>query len=164
MEQAKQVATTALRAIEAKQASKMSSTVRLTPPLPAAWPPNGRTFVYAYAARFDPSLHDAERTTPPWGRLVITNDAGRAALAFDERATQLGAAEPQGFRPVGKDDPIVAQQKPAQASVLNATSEAALDAVAVRAYYCAWFRYNGVVAARVRPRHAEFVRWLACKQ
>lgn len=164
MEQAKRVATTALRAIEAKQASKISSTLRLTPPIPAAWPPNGRTFVYTYAARFDPSLHDAERTTPPWGRLVITNDAGRAALAFDELATQLGAAEPQGFRPVGKDDPIIAQQKSAQASVLNATSEAALDAVAVRAYYCAWFRYNGVVAARVRPRHADFVRWLACKQ
>jgi hypothetical protein len=134
--------------------------LRTTPPFPAAWPPDGSSVVYAYATRFDPSLRDAERTSQPWGRVRI-DAKGQVSLEHAEKA--LGRAEPQGFRPVSKDDPVLAARAAAQASVLTATSLEALDAAQVRAFYCAWLRYNGVVAKSVRVRHEAFVKWLECR-
>lgn len=150
----------AAKAAFAKVEGSAGWDLRLSPPFPATWPPTGATLVHAYAARFDPSLSDAERTAPPWGRVRIAPDG---AISVEGVATRLGEATPQGFFPVTKEHPLRAAREAAQRSVLSATSEAALDAAAVRAFYCAWLGANGVAGRSIQAQHAGFVAWLKCR-
>lgn len=152
--QAKAVAEKALASV----ADSSGALVRLTPPFPSAWPPNGKAVIYAYAARFDPSLHDAERTSPPWARLRV--EGGKVTLADADKT--LGKSEPQGFRPIAKDHPLIAKRAAGEAALLAATAVPTTSADDVRAYYCAWASLNGVAAAHVRPHHSAFFTWLAC--
>jgi len=132
--------------------------VNLSPIFPAAWPPEGKSVIYGYARAFDTGLHDAERVGNIWAEARLSGEAVKIE-AVHAAIEDLG---PQGFRPIGRDDPVIALNEIAQDRLLAAKSEKDFDED-VRKFYCRWRRYNGVIAAKIEPLQQGFFGWLACK-
>jgi hypothetical protein len=140
---------------------------RISPPFPAAWPPDGTGIAcyYAYAVGFQPAaLADAERLGPVWARVKV-DITGASPPRFEVLAKEIKAVGTIGVRPLRREeaevyrsgDSVVGQV--CQASTKTDTK--ALDASAVREYYCAWSRDSGQ-GERIRSYHPEFFKWLGC--
>ena len=140
---------------------------RISPPIPAAWPPDGKgvLYYYAYATGFQPAaLIDAERLGPVWARVKV-DATGASAPRLEVLAKEINVVGTIGVRPLTKEeiavydigDPVVAQVYEAS----RKTDAKALDAPSVRKYYCAWSRDSGV-GHDVRKYQPEFFRWLGC--
>jgi hypothetical protein len=140
---------------------------RISPPFPAAWPPDGKgvLYYYAYATGFQPAaLADAERLGPVWARVKV-DTTGQEALQVEVLAKEINVVGTIGVRPLTKEeiavydtgDTVVAQVYEAS----RRTDAKALDAPSVRKYYCAWSRDSGV-GKDISSYHPEFVKWLGC--
>jgi hypothetical protein len=114
--------------------------------------------VYGYARAFDTGLHDAERVGNIWAEARLSGEA----VKIEAVRTAIEDLGPQGFRPIGKDDPVIALDEIAQDKLLAAKSEKDLDED-VRKFYCQWRHYNGVIAAKIEPLQKGFFAWLGCK-
>ncbi|MFT3707988.1 MAG: hypothetical protein QM817_10065 [Archangium sp.] len=128
---------------------------RLTPALPAEWPPksNAATVIrYAFAAAQDPLIRDGEPTTPPFASIEIAPDDSVKVTALTK---SLGATQIQGFKPITKDeaDRLSADLlEPARAGQMSN----------LRVSWCLWLKYNGVVGAQLKAKHAAFFDALDC--
>ena len=68
---------------------------------------------------------------------------------------QLGPTEPQGFSPITKDEADRLSKdliEPARAGQMSN----------LRAPWCLWLKYNGVVGAQLAARHKSFFDALEC--
>lgn len=129
---------------------------RMTPAVPAEWPPKSNAapvIRYVYAAMADPTvLRDAERTSPPFASVEIAADGTAKVSAL---VKELGATEPQGFKPVTKDEAERLKAdliEPARAGQMSS----------MRAQWCTWLRYNGVVGQHLAAKHKSFFDALEC--
>ena len=140
---------------------------RISPPFPAAWPPDGKgtLYYYAYAAGLQPAgLADAERLGPVWARVKV-EVTGASPPRLEVLAKEIKAVGTIGVRPLKQEeievykssDSVVAQVCEASTK----TDAKVLDASSVRKYYCAWGRDSGV-GGDIRSYHPEFFRWLGC--
>ena len=140
---------------------------RISPPFPAAWPPDGKgiAYYYAYAAGFQPAaLIDAERLGPVWARVKV-DATGQSPPRVEVLAKEIKVVGTIGVRPLTKEeiavydtgDAVVAQVYEAS----RKTDAKALDALSVRKYYCAWSKDSGV-GENIRRYHPEFFKWLGC--
>lgn len=137
---------------------RSSWSVGLSPVFPASWPPGGACVVYGYARAFGFHLSDAELAGGLWAEARIAGGEVRVENVR-EAVKELG---PQGFRPIGKDDPAITLHEVAQRKVLAARSLRDLDDE-VRRFYCQWRSYNGVIAREIEPLQKPFFEWLGCK-
>jgi hypothetical protein len=126
------------------------------PPLPSEWPmtPKGTLVRWVFAAAMDIGLHDGERVGSAWARVDLAADGTETVTVVATALEDLGV---QGVRPITKE----------QAAELRAafTSEDALRAgelTKVKAPFCRWAGFNGVIAARLKAHHAAFFKALAC--
>lgn len=130
---------------------------RLTPAIPAEWTPKSNSapvIRYAYAAMFDPSLHDGERTTAPFAMIEIAPDG---STKVSGTMKTLGKLEVQGVKPITKDEADRMKGdliEPARAGQMGS----------LRMPWCLWLRYNGVVGADLKTRHPEFFAALKCDE
>ena len=134
---------------------------RLTPPLPAVWPPDGKGgyVVHAFAAAMRPSLHDGEEVAAPWIRFQL----GGGALESRDLGTlrRLGM---QGVRPLNAAEAEVARTADAaeQAVVALTKTTRSDPAPLVKRYYCQWASNNAVIGAELKRLHAGFFTALGC--
>jgi len=139
--------------------------LRVTPPLPAAWPPDGSgaVVVYGYAAGLNFNLRDAEYVAAPWGRIAIpgSGDGPLTVAALGDRFEPLG---PHGVRPLAGEELEIARSgsKAAEAVLSLAASRDTTPDELVSRYYCQWLRDSGA-GEPVGRRHPAFVTWLGCK-
>jgi hypothetical protein len=140
---------------------------RISPPFPAAWPPDGIGIVYyyAYATGFQPAaLADAERLGPVWARVKV-DATGQEALQVEVLAKEINVVGTIGVRPLTQEEITVYDTGDAVAAQVceasRKTDAKALDAPSVRKYYCAWSRDSGQ-GETIRRYHPEFFRWLGC--
>ena len=140
---------------------------RISPPIPAAWPPDGKgvLYYYAYATGFQPAaLIDAERLGPVWARVKV-DATGASAPRLEVLAKEINVVGTIGVRPLTQEeitvydtgDAVVAQV----CEVSTKPDAKVLDAPSVRKYYCAWSKDSGV-GKDIRTYHPEFFRWLGC--
>ena len=129
---------------------------RVAPPLPSEWPMTKKsTFVrWVFAAGMDVGLHDGERVAAPWARIDTAADGASKLTVLTKT---LSSADIQGVKPISK----------AEADLVTGVFEtsAALEAgqlAALKPSWCAWLKYNGVIAAKLEPNHAAFFTALAC--
>lgn len=138
---------------------------RITPPFPAAWPPDGSGAVdyYAYAFAFDPRIADGERLGAPWARIRVEGRSGEPRLELLARTVQERGI--QGVRPLSPNEAAVMRDAPALEekllSLLVSRRPFPFAADDVRQYYCLWAGLNAV-AEELRPSHAAFFEWLGC--
>ncbi|MER2563762.1 MAG: hypothetical protein ABTQ32_23735 [Myxococcaceae bacterium] len=129
---------------------------RLTPPMPSEWPmtPKSTLVRWVFAAGMDVGLRDGERVAAPWGRVDVSADG---TATFTAVSKSLEGNDIQGVRPITKAEADVVRQ-------VFETSEAlrAGDLAAVKEPWCRWLRYNGVIAAKLKPKHEAFFTALAC--
>lgn len=138
---------------------------RLSPPIPAVWPPTGKGgyFVYAFAAGPRPSLHDGEEVGAPWARATIDGANQRV-----DDLGQLKRLGMQGVRALGAPETEIAHTADAAAQVVvtltrtPAPKPVPKPAPIVQRYYCQWSFYNAVVAAELQRLHPDFWKWLGC--
>jgi hypothetical protein len=139
---------------------------RLSPPVPATWPPTGKGgyYVYAFAAGARPSVHDGEEVAAPWARAVIDGTNQRV-----EDLGQLKRLGMQGVRPLsGSTVEILKTAEAAEQEVVALTRTAApksgppKPAPVVQRYYCQWSFDNAVIAAELQRLHPDFWKWLGC--
>lgn len=134
----------------------LSWTVRLTPALPAEWTPKSNdapVVRYAYAAAFDPSLSDAERTSPPFAKLELGPDG---TTRVTKLADSLGKVEVQGFSPISKSEAEL------QAGDLIEPARKG-QMTFLRVPWCSWKKHHGVVAQHLAAKHPAFFEALACE-
>jgi hypothetical protein len=140
---------------------------RISPPFPAAWPPDGKGIVcyYAYATGFQPVfLADAERLGPVWARVKV-DLTGQSAPQLEVLAKEIKAVGTIGVRPLTKEEADVYDTGEAVAAQVyeasRRTDTKALDAASTRRYYCAWSRDTGQ-GDNIRSYHPKFFKWLGC--
>ena len=140
----------------------------ISPPFPAAWPPDGKGMVYyyAYASGFRMGLVDAEVVAAPWGRLTADALAGVSPKLemLGERLTDAGV---QGVRPLEPEEISVYKTKEAVEARILALSQSKsippADEKLIRLYFCQWRKGNGVIAGQIGKFHPGFFKWLECK-
>ncbi len=142
-----------------------SWSLRVTPPLPATWPPDGSgaVVVYGYAAGMNFNLRDGEYVAAPWGKIAIpgSGDGALTIAAIGDRFEPLG---PHGVRPLAGDELEIARSggKAAEAVLNRAASRDTSPDDLISRYYCQWLRDSGA-GEPVKQRHPAFVTWLGCK-
>jgi hypothetical protein len=148
-------------------ASWIGWSYRISPPFPAAWPPDGKGIVYyyAYATGFQPAaLIDAERLGPVWARVKV-DATGQEAPRLEVLAKEIKVVGTIGVRPLTQEEIAVYDTGDAVAAQVceasRKTDPKALDAPSVRKYYCAWSKDSGV-GDDIRKYQPEFFRWLGC--
>lgn len=127
--------------------------MRVSPAFPMTWPGPTALRRYAFAGGFDPNLRDGERVAAPFAFVEFTAKGS----TIKQTSTALSLLGTQGIEPISK----------AQAAVVQSIDEADAALLAgklesVRAGYCAWISYNGVLAAHLRPSHDAFFKALDC--
>jgi hypothetical protein len=134
---------------------------RMTPPVPRAWPPDGKSgyVVYAFAAGMRGSLHDGEEVAAPWAALAVQG----GALSVKELGN-LRRVGMQGVRPMqASEEEVGRTADAAQQALLTLTrSTQARPVPLIQRYYCQWFGNNVVIAGEVRALHPDFFKWLGC--
>ncbi len=140
---------------------------QISPPIPAAWPPDGKgvLYYYAYATGFQPAaLIDAERLGPVWARVKV-DATGQEALQVEVLAKEINVVGTIGVRPLTQEEIAVYDTGDAVAAQVceasRKTDAKGLDAPSVRKYYCAWSKDSGV-GENIRRYHPEFFKWLGC--
>lgn len=140
---------------------------RISPPFPAAWPPDGKglLYYYAYAAGLQPGvLADAERLGPVWARVKVDATA-QSAPQLEILAKEIKVVGTIGVGPLRQEEvAIYGSREVVVAQVWEASTKTdakALDAPSVRKYYCAWSKDSGV-GENIRRYHPEFFKWLGC--
>jgi len=140
---------------------------RISPPFPAAWPPDGKGIVYyyAYAAGFQPAeLADAERLGPVWAQVKV-DVTGASGPRLEILAKEIKVVGTIGVRPLTKEEIAVYDTGEAVAAQIHEASKKtdtkALDAASARKYYCAWSRDSGQ-GENIRSYHPQFFNWLGC--
>lgn len=138
---------------------------RITPPFPAAWPPDGsaRAVLYAYAEGFDLGLADAVRVAAPWAivEAALPPGGNPAVARLPGDWSELGI---QGVRPLSPEE--MPQRPPSEGAEAFLARTFSSPAAAQEArgglcgHYGFWARHNGVIARAVRPRHPAFFKWL----
>lgn len=134
----------------------LSWSVRLTPALPAEWTPKSNdapVVRYAYAAGFDPSVSDGERTTPPFAKLEIAPDGTTKVTKLLET---VGKLEIQGVKPISRGEADLQS-----GDLLEPARKGQLSSL--RVPWCTWKKYHGVVAQHLAARHPAFFDALACE-
>lgn len=128
---------------------------RVSPPLPSEWPmtPKSALVRWVYAAGMDLQLHDGERVAAPWARLDETDGAQKLTTL----STALELIGTQGVKPITREEADVVTSVFQAGGALRAG-----DLAKVKPGWCAWLRYNGVIAAKLKPRHQAFFTALAC--
>jgi hypothetical protein len=141
---------------------------RLSPPFPAAWPPDGEGVVcyYAYSTGFSPArLADAEVLGPVWARVKV-DARGRSAPQLQILDRVIKEAGVIGVQPLGKNEVAASMDGDSAAEqIIQASTRTDAKPLAtplIRQYYCAWNRNAGVAEA-IRPFHPEFFKWLDCR-
>jgi hypothetical protein len=140
---------------------------QLTPPIPAAWPPDGQGIVYyyafAYGTRMD--LRDAQSFAAPWARITVEGESAPRLEILEKAIQQVGI---QGVRPLREEEARILSQRAVvegQIHRLTAkTSLAGIDPRPLREYFQFWCSTHGVIAEQLRPRHPQFFAWAGCKQ
>ena len=144
------------RSLEPKGGRKVTWAVRLTPALPAEWTPKSNdapVVRYAYAAAFDPSLSDGERTSPPFARLEIAPDGTTRVTKLTDT---LGKLEIQGVKPITRSEADLQSGdliEPARKGQLSS----------LRVPWCTWKKRHAVVARHLAAQHPAFFDALACE-
>lgn len=140
-----------------KQGPGPSWDYRVTPPFPSEWPmtPKSTLVRWVYASAMDPGIRDGQRVAGPWARIDVALD-GVAKLTTLSKTLEGNSI--QGVKPLMAE----------QIEVLNKVDETsdALrsgDLKAVKPSWCLWLRYNGVIAAKLKPKHQAFLTALACE-
>lgn len=132
----------------------MSWDLRLTPALPAQWPPTSNSAPvvrYAYGAAFDPSIH-GERNSAPFAMVEIAGDGATKVTQLTKALEQL---EIQGVRPITKGEAEL------QSGDLIAPARAG-QMSSLRVPWCTWKRNHGVVSKHLEQKHAAFFEALQC--
>jgi hypothetical protein len=140
---------------------------QLTPPIPAAWPPDGQGVVYyyafAYGTRMD--LRDAQLVAVPWARITVDGESTPRLEILEKEIKQVGI---QGVRPLRKEEiEIFAQRAAVEEQIRKLATKtflAGIDPQPLREFFQFWCSTHGVVAEQLRPRHPQFFAWVGCKQ
>ncbi|MBT9555927.1 MAG: hypothetical protein IV100_07860 [Myxococcales bacterium] len=142
-----------------------SWSLRVTPPLPSVWPPDGSgaVVVYGFAAGMNFNLRDGEYVAAPWGRVAIPGsvDGALTVAALGDRFEPLG---PHGVRPLAGDELEIARSggQAAEAVLNRAAGRDTTPDELISRYYCQWLRDSGA-GEPVKQHHSAFVTWLGCK-
>ncbi len=132
--------------------------LRVAPPFPAAWPPDGkgRLVVYAFAGGMRPGLRDAEEVAAPWGRVTVDGDA----LSFADLG-ELRSLGVHGVRPIAGEELAIARSGDAAADDLAALARGTTlgDAPRVQRFYRQWLR-DGGLGDELRRLHPAFTAWV----
>ncbi len=141
---------------------------RISPPFPAAWPPDGKGLVYyyAYAAARNPSvLMDGEWLGPLWARVSL-DATSRSVPQLEILTREIKEVGTIGVRPLMKEEINIYNSADAVAAELRKAVQSAdlrgLNAPLIRQYYCAWGRDTGMGKA-IQTYHPAFFKWLSCK-
>lgn len=129
---------------------------RVAPPMPSEWPmtPKSTLVRWVYASGMDMQISDGQRVAGPWARVVTTAD-GTSKLEVLSKA--LEGNDIQGVKPISSTDADIVGK-------VFETDEAlrAGDLATLKGPWCRWLRYNGVIAAKLKPKHQAFFTALAC--
>lgn len=141
----------------------------LTPPLPAAWPPNGDGILayYAYAYGLGTHLSDGEYNSAPWGRLLVKTK-GSAKPEFERLANEVKELGTQGVRPLTQEETEIRATedlayKSLRSLARGKSAPKGPDRV-LQAYYCLWLGTHGVVAGSLEEKLGAFFKWLDCER
>jgi hypothetical protein len=131
---------------------------RLTPALPAAWPPPAAGSAalewFAYAARALPTGVIAYEVSGPAHHVTLTLPSGGPLAEVMAEGTAKGREESPGAAVTG-----LAQAQQALVDVLTGTRKAEAAKTDLKAYL-AWAQSSPVIGADVRKRKAAFFAWL----
>jgi hypothetical protein len=129
---------------------------RVAPPMPSDWPmtPKSTIVRWVFAAAIDYGLSDGERVAAPWARIDVAPD-GTAKLTVVSKA--LEGNDIQGVKPIMKTEADLVRKVFETSDALRAG-----DLAAVKEPWCKWLQYNGVIAAKLKPKHEAFFTALAC--
>lgn len=129
---------------------------RVAPPLPSEWPmtPKSTLVRWVYGAGRDLDLRDGERIAAPWARIDVGVDGVPTLTTLSKR---LDVIDTQGVRPVSKADAEAVRRVYEADDALRKN-----DLAQVRAGYCLWRSWNGVIARQLEAKHAAFFAALQC--
>ena len=127
---------------------------RRTTFFPAAWPPDGRLVVYAYAARTG-DVSDGERIARPFAKATVALDGTIAIEPIASALVELGI---QGFWPVLRTDidRQLALGDRLLAALRTARKTGDVERGLVHDYYGRWRGWNGQIATVLDPMHGAF--------
>ena len=135
-----------------------------SPLFPTAWPPGPDTIWvrYAYGQGQDMSITDGVRIAKPWARVEFRGD--KSAGIIIPLTQKVEPFEVQGVSPLDAETQAL-MQKSEQISTycLNlkeAPSPDAPNTVTMRRIYQSWLKYNGAIAAVIKPDHSAFFEWV----
>jgi hypothetical protein len=138
----------------------------LTVDLPASWPPNGdgRLSYLAYVGGMRSGLADGEIIGSIWGRIVL--DTKTAKASFERLSASAAEIGTQDVHPMSAKEIAVFANEEAAVRTLTAITKTkgapkAADPV-LRAFYCQWRAFDGVIADKLPSPEADFLRWLDC--
>jgi hypothetical protein len=133
----------------------------IAPLIPASWPPDGSTYLYAYARRLDFQLRDGERTADLWARACIAQSGEVTVELLAKQTTELGI---QGVRPVVMEEMErhFENGRRVQSGLLSARQASDVDRTLAKEYYARWKQWNGVIAERIAARHKAFFAAIGC--
>jgi len=141
----------------------------VTPPIPAAWPPDGKgvVYYYAYAYGMNPSrLADGEWIAAPWARVKV-DATGQAASQLEMLTKEIKELGIQGVRPLQEDEVKISRQRAlVEEQILNLSTKssvAGFDAKPVKQFFRVWCSTNGVIVEQLRSKHPQFFGWVGCE-
>ena len=138
----------------------------VSPLLPSDWPPSADTvwtqYTFAYGSN-PTTLVDGNYVTQPLSK----TDWQNGTSITTELSSEMSQAAIQGMVPLdAAAQKILAneQRVGAFARTLTALPDPnAPETIELRAYYQAWFKYNGAFLNLVRQNHTAFIDWVAQK-
>jgi len=141
----------------------------VTPPIPAAWPPDGKGVVYYYAFAYgmNPSrLADGEWIAAPWARVKV-DATGQAAPQLEMLTKGIKEVGIQGVRPLRDEEIKTLDQQAAVEeqiqTISKKTSLRGIDAKPLKQFFQLWCSTNGVIVEQLRSKHPQFFDWVGCK-
>jgi hypothetical protein len=141
----------------------------VTPPIPAAWPPDGKgvVYYYAYAYGMNPSrLADGEWIAAPWARVKV-DATGQAASQLEMLTKGIKEVGIQGVRPLRDEEIKTLDQQAAVEeqiqTISKKTSLRGIDAKPLKQFFQLWCSTNGVIVEQLRSKHPQFFDWVGCK-
>jgi hypothetical protein len=135
-----------------------------SPLFPTAWPPEANTVWvrYAYGQGQDMSLNDGVRIAKPWAHIEFRGDGSVGVIPLTQ---QLEPFEVQGVSPLNADTQALLQKGEQVStyclSLKGAPAPDSPDAVTMRRFYQSWLKYNGAIAAEIKPDHSTFFEWVS---
>jgi hypothetical protein len=141
---------------------------RISPPMPARWPPAGdrRVVRYLYATCRDPQVSDGIRVAAPWGRLGFSGGEP-GSPAFVRLSESIRGIGIQGVRPISKEEGLVYKTADRAEAALETLermpNEEDSGTRMLRDYYRTWCSHNGVMVNELSTTHNPFFRWTGCR-